>query len=288
MSTKNDLTVVLGNRLKELRNKHNLTITGLAEILGISHSYVGFLEKGTRKGSEEVLKKYADFFQVSLDDLMELQSQIFDSSQIHILTDKSPTEEIVELNSLLLKLNEEIRISLIEKFKEQVQQTLYNLLTPYDVSDLKRNITKLKNSWFTENDSSIEEIEHQRGYISLPSGQVYFDLEVDKAVLHVQLLYEDRKQLSLFENWLGECSVTYATDENIQHVNEPQKVLQVLWFSPNMSYRDQYLLLSEKNLLSHELNYSDVKLDWYVHNFWDCYATLINLHGNSDSDYVFI
>ncbi|SOB90595.1 helix-turn-helix protein [Ureibacillus xyleni] len=49
MSSNNERTVALGNRLKELRNKHNLTITGLAEVLGISHSYVGFLEKGTRK-----------------------------------------------------------------------------------------------------------------------------------------------------------------------------------------------------------------------------------------------
>lgn len=98
----NNLAVALGNKLKELRNKHNLTITGLAEILGISHSYVGFLEKGTRKGSKEILKKYADFFQVSLDDLLELQSQVFDSSQIPLSSEKQPTDNIVELNDLII------------------------------------------------------------------------------------------------------------------------------------------------------------------------------------------
>lgn len=267
-SSKDERTVALGNRLKELRNKHNLTMTGLAEILNISHSYVGFLENGTRKGSEKVLGDYADFFGVSKDELMELQSQIFDSSQAQIPNNsQQPTEKIVELNELLMKLNKELQVSLVEKFKEQVQQTLYDHLTPYDISDIKRNITRLKNTWFFESDEPVEMPENQKGYISLPQGKMYFQLEQEEIVMLIQLLYEDRKQIKIFENWLGECSVSYATDESIQHINEPQKVLRILWLSPNMSYRQQYHYLAEKGLLSFELNYSDAKLKWYVHNY---------------------
>lgn len=267
MSSNNEQFITLGNRLKELRNKHNLKITGLAEALGISHSYVGFLEKGTRKAKEHILKKYADFFRVSLDELIELQSQTMDPSQLQ-QSIFEPAETIGELNALLMKLNKEIQDSLVEQFKEQVQQTLYNLLTPYDISDIKRNITQLKNAWYSESVSEeMDEPINHRGYISLPSGQLYFQLEWNNSVFHIQLLYEDRKQLSLFENWLGECSVSYATDETIQHIDEPQKVLNILWLGPNMAYQEQYQYLADRDLLSLELTYSDTKLKWHVHNY---------------------
>jgi transcriptional regulator with XRE-family HTH domain len=266
MSNNEGHRTALGNRLKELRNKHNLTISGLSEILGISHSYVGFLEKGTRKGSEEILKKYADFFRVPLEELLDLQSQLVDSSKIATLNQfHNNPENIEELNGLLLKLSEEIRNQLIQQFKEQIQKTLYNLLTPYDISDIKRNISKIKKAWFSEQDD--EEVKNQKGYISLPSGQMYFELLYKNSVLNIYLLYEDRKQLSLFENWLGECSVSYATEAEIQHINEPQKMLHVLWFSPNLSYRQQYQYLTVHGFNLSEIQCSDPKLSWFIHNY---------------------
>lgn len=203
---------------------------------------------------------------MSLDELLELQSQSVETSQLQ-LSLFEPTDTIGELNALLMKLNKDIQTSLVEKFKEQIQQTLYNLLTPYDISDIKRNITQLKMAWFSESEERNSEPNNQKGYISLPSGHLYFQLQWNHNVLHMQLLYEDRKQLSLFENWLGECSVSYATDETIQHIDEPQKVLNILWLSPNVSYREQYQYLFTNDLLSLELHYSDPKLAWYVHNY---------------------
>ncbi|MEK5329978.1 helix-turn-helix domain-containing protein [Lysinibacillus sp. FSL W8-0992] len=265
MVPKKGQAIALGNRLKRLRHKHHLTIAGLADLLGISHSYVGFIEKGSRNASEKVLKKYADFFEVSYEELVELQLQIENPTQR-----ENPlplTDEILELNSLLMKLNEEFRSSIIEDFKEQIQQTLYNLLTPYDISDIKKHITKIKNDWFSESDEPQIEMKNYTGYIALSSEQLYFQLYVEHSVLHIQLLYSDRKQRTLFECWLGDCSFSYQTEENLQHISEPQKILNILWLSPNMSYRQQHEYLVTKELLSLELNYCDAKLNWFVHNY---------------------
>nr|CAI29291.1 putative XRE-family like protein [Lysinibacillus sphaericus] len=261
---------ILGNRLKMLRHKHHLTLAALADLLGISHSYVGFIEKGTRKASEKVLQKYADFFDVSFAELVELQLQTIPT--IHSPSSETPpplTNEIIELNNLLLKLNEDIRCTMIEDFKEQIQQTLYHLLTPYELSDIKRSITKIKNAWFSEIEESeeVDQDKSYKGYINLSNEPIYFQLQVEQHILHLQLLHADRRQRTLFEGWLGDCSFYYQTEEYLQHIREPQKIVNILWLSPNMSYRQQHDYLVQKALLSLELNYCDVKLSWFVHNY---------------------
>lgn len=269
--------IPLGNRLKRLRHKHHLTIAGLADLLGISHSYVGFIENGTRNASEKVLKKYADFFEVSYAELAELQLQIENPSQI--VEPPLLTDEMMELNSLLMKLNEDFRSSIIEDFKEQIQQTLYNLLTPYDIADIKKYITKLKKDWFAESEEPLTEVKNYMGYINLSSEPLYFQLNVEQSVLHIQLLYSDRKQRSLFESWLDNCSISYLTEEMLQHIQEQQKILNILWFSPNISYRQQHQYLVTKELLSLGLNYADTKLSWYVHHY-DQYNALQEIQLN--------
>ena len=277
MKTKKGQAIALGNRLKRLRHKHHLTIAGLADLLGISHSYVGFIENGSRIASEKVLKKYAEFFEVSYAELAELQLQL--ENPIQLETPLLLTEEMMELNSLLMKLNENFRSSIIEDFKEQIQQALYNLLTPYNLADIKKYMTKIKNGWFAESEEPLTEVQNYKGYINLSSEQLYFQLNVEQSVLHIQLLYSDRKQRTLFESWLGDCSISYQTEEMLQHIHERQKILNILWFSPNMSYRQQHQYLVTKELLSLELNYADTKLSWYIHHY-DQYNALQEIQQN--------
>lgn len=56
-----------GARLKELRNSKDLKQSELAEILGISTSAVGSYERCERQPTYELLHKYAQFFNVSID-----------------------------------------------------------------------------------------------------------------------------------------------------------------------------------------------------------------------------
>jgi len=183
----------LGSRLKELRLERDFKISEMAENLGISSVYVGLLEKGTKKASIKVLEKYADFFKISVKKLENLKTDNLDNKIVQVKDFQSTSEKIRELNVLLSKLNDEIQESLLEQFKEQVQQTLYNFQTLYDVSDIKQYIMKLINPWFLGD----EEIEHdvQTGYITLPSGPLYFQLETDRGIVQLQLKYEDREHL---------------------------------------------------------------------------------------------
>ena len=56
-----------GERLKGLRLSHDLKQSELADILGISSSAVGSYERCERQPAYELLQKYADYFNVSID-----------------------------------------------------------------------------------------------------------------------------------------------------------------------------------------------------------------------------
>lgn len=59
--------VLLGKRIKDLRNKHKLTQTELAEKVGVTKSTVAAYENDSRQPSYEVLVKMSYVFNVSLD-----------------------------------------------------------------------------------------------------------------------------------------------------------------------------------------------------------------------------
>ncbi|GAA0181406.1 hypothetical protein SH2C18_39430 [Clostridium sediminicola] len=56
-----------GDILKELRQSSGLTQNQLAKKLGVSDSTIRMIELGQRKGSNKVVTKIADYFNVSLD-----------------------------------------------------------------------------------------------------------------------------------------------------------------------------------------------------------------------------
>lgn len=58
---------MIGDRLKELRIKKGLKQSEIAELLGLSSSAVGMYEQNRRKPDSEILLKYAEIFDVSVD-----------------------------------------------------------------------------------------------------------------------------------------------------------------------------------------------------------------------------
>ena len=58
-------------RLKELRQKHNITQLKLAMDLNISQNSISRYETGERQASYETLIAFADYFGVSVDYLLE-------------------------------------------------------------------------------------------------------------------------------------------------------------------------------------------------------------------------
>lgn len=94
---------MLGNYLKNLRKQHGLTLKALSDQLGLSHQIISYVERGERLISIYSLKKYADFFNVDFDfliDLLDKQRALKARKD-----DGLQTPEIEELDELLTKMN---------------------------------------------------------------------------------------------------------------------------------------------------------------------------------------
>lgn len=60
---------LLGWQVRQQRQKHNMTQEKLAEKAGISPSFCGHIERGSRKASVETILKIAEALSCSLDEL---------------------------------------------------------------------------------------------------------------------------------------------------------------------------------------------------------------------------
>lgn len=85
--------VLLGKRIKELRNKYKFTQTELAEKVGVTKSTIAAYENDSRQPSYEVLIKMAAVFKVTIDSLLMDRSEL-------ILDAHGLTEEQMELLGL--------------------------------------------------------------------------------------------------------------------------------------------------------------------------------------------
>lgn len=66
--------VLIGKRIKELRNKYKFTQTELAEKVGVTKSTIAAYENDSRLPSYEVLIKMAYVFNVTIDSLLSERS----------------------------------------------------------------------------------------------------------------------------------------------------------------------------------------------------------------------
>lgn len=64
------LPKVIGKRVQKRRNEIGYTQEQLAEMIGISRAYMGFIEQGRNAPSLEVLQKIAKTLKVSPKDLL--------------------------------------------------------------------------------------------------------------------------------------------------------------------------------------------------------------------------
>ncbi|QQE74635.1 helix-turn-helix transcriptional regulator [Brevibacillus composti] len=65
----------LGNRIRSFRKLKGLTQQSLAEKMGVSLSFVGSLERGTKTPSEPVLRKIASTLQVDYEELCAINNK---------------------------------------------------------------------------------------------------------------------------------------------------------------------------------------------------------------------
>ncbi len=76
---------MLGEKIKLYRESKNMTQNEIADILGVKPATVSKYESGTLEPNIESLKKLAEIFQVSVDELLTDKEDEFDISRINIL-----------------------------------------------------------------------------------------------------------------------------------------------------------------------------------------------------------
>jgi transcriptional regulator with XRE-family HTH domain len=69
------IEISLGQRLRELRDKADLSLRELAKRIGISSPFLSDIELGRRFPSEEILEKLAHALNVSLEDLKKYDNR---------------------------------------------------------------------------------------------------------------------------------------------------------------------------------------------------------------------
>lgn len=134
----------LGERIKKLRLKQNLTQEKLSEKAGISRVAVGNYERGDRIPNADVLHSIAQALNVSVHDLM------YDVEEI-----KEDVNVIEKTEKLLNLLGYEIRFVIsggpTEEASENVNNLIKNDKIPvYEVYSNGRLVSKLTNSQFMQ------------------------------------------------------------------------------------------------------------------------------------------
>lgn len=70
--------VLLGEKLRALRERKGLTLEQTSELLGVAVSTVSSYESDTRKPSYEVLIRYVDIFNTTADFILGTRNQLKD------------------------------------------------------------------------------------------------------------------------------------------------------------------------------------------------------------------
>ena len=116
--------ILLGNRIRELRTKYNLTQAELANQVGVSKATITAYESDLRQPSYDVLIRLANTFKVSIDSLLLNRSEyVIDVSdlepeqinRVYNFIDYLKDSELVEV----LYSKEAPDFEKIEKFKER-------------------------------------------------------------------------------------------------------------------------------------------------------------------------
>lgn len=145
MNDENEIYVSLGLKIKELRLKKGINQQELADELGITRSSLAHYEKGTRKMYLETLRLFADYFGVTMDDLLGNEYSKIDDKTTHErvsdlikdynLSDSEYSKLIDYLEFIVLKREKDS-----ENLKKGLDQTLFELKEQqYEVFEEQEN-----------------------------------------------------------------------------------------------------------------------------------------------------
>lgn len=75
----------VGARIRELRKEQSLSQEKLAEMIGTSNSYIGYVERGERNITLQTLEKIADALNVEAKELLAYQGMPIDQRILSVI-----------------------------------------------------------------------------------------------------------------------------------------------------------------------------------------------------------
>lgn len=113
---------IIGKRIKQLRDKNNLSQKRVSESIGVSNVQLSRYESGSRQPDYETLQKIADYFEVSIDYLFGRSPAIEGGKN------NEEFESINEINRLLEKYEiDDMAFFDIEKWKSMSPEQIREL-----------------------------------------------------------------------------------------------------------------------------------------------------------------
>jgi len=107
-----DIHAVVGGRIREERQRAGLTMEKLAELAGISTSFVAYIETRGKKASLETIEKVANALRIPVADLFRTipgpnKDYIYNAAQnfAQLIRDRNPDEIYAALNVAKTTLN---------------------------------------------------------------------------------------------------------------------------------------------------------------------------------------
>jgi transcriptional regulator with XRE-family HTH domain len=123
--------MILGNKVKRIRELKNYSQKYLADRMDISQAAYSKLESGETKISDEKLSQIAEILEVKPEDIREFDSQKYFNSFNNVTGDKNGSFIIeIEDTELIKKLYED-KISLMEELMSQQKKELEKYRSKY-------------------------------------------------------------------------------------------------------------------------------------------------------------
>lgn len=268
-STNREVNNQMSNKIRELRKEHKLTQTGLSKQLGVTSTYITLIEQGKRNGADEFLLKVEKFFKLKPKTLLKLRNvensksiQEQESEQKPI-TD-NPPDTIQLLVDALLSCGEDYVNQKVPHWLKELQDDLFNRLTPYELEEVKEHGVTVKRRWIKEVKTSIltqEDSTLTQGYILKDEEKHFFSLQLDSHSLTLSLLHDDSQHAQYFEGLLGTCISRYSKQQQLPFLNKDKKLTNYVWFSPHVSISEMYVYLNKLDINKMEIN--ETRLSWY-------------------------
>ncbi len=133
---------MLGEKIKELRDKENLSQKELGLMLGISPSTIGMYEQNRRSPDKDMLLKIAKTFNVTVDYLL--------SSNINVTSPTDGQHNYKDVNDILKNAKEQLMNSeaLLFNGEPATEEAIQSIL---DAMEMGMALAKEKNKKYTPN-----------------------------------------------------------------------------------------------------------------------------------------